>query len=107
MYEKGASKHEAGLFGLRLEEVPVEDVMVWDCNWDTFNLFYHLSTQWRVGAGGATGLDYNTIIPTGKMLGFKQKQINDMFPDLQVMENEALITMGENSKNGNDCGTPD
>jgi hypothetical protein len=42
------------------------------------------------------------VIPSvGKMLGFKNKQINEMFPDLQVMENEALITMGENQKDAN------
>lgn len=98
MYKSQATKHQAGLFGLTVEEIPEEDVYVWDCNWDTFNVFYHLSTQWRTGMGGPTGLDYNTIIPVGKMLGLKKKQINTLFPDLQVMENEALITMEENRK---------
>lgn len=93
--------HEAGLFGLNLDEVPVEEILVWDINWDTFNLFYTLNTQWRVGMGGATGLDYNTIPVVGKMLGLKKKKINAMFPDLQVMENEALITMGENQTDAN------
>lgn len=87
---------------MTLEEIPEEEIFVWDCNWNTFNLFHALTTQWRVGMGGATGLDYSVIIPTGKMLGFKKKQINEMFPDLQVMENEALITMGENQKDAND-----
>lgn len=102
MYAKDTTMHEAGLFGLQLDEVPVEDVMIWDINWDTFRLFYDLHTQWRVGVGGATGLDYNAIPVVGKMLGFKRKKINAMFPDLQVMENEALITMGENQKDAND-----
>lgn len=87
---------------MTLEEIPEEEILVWDINWNTFNLFNALTSQWRVGMGGATGLDYSVIIPTGKMLGFKQKQINEMFPDLQVMENEALITMGENQKDAND-----
>lgn len=52
--------------------------------------------------GSATGLDYNVIPMVGKSLGFKKKKIHAMFPDLQVMENEALITMGENQKNAND-----
>lgn len=86
---------------MTLEEIPEEDVLVWDINWNTFNLFMALTTQWRVGMGGATGLDYAVIPTVGKMLGFKKKDINDMFPDLQVMENEALITMGENDKNAN------
>lgn len=108
LYEKETSAHQAGLFGLKLEEVPQEDFYVWDCNWDVFNLFYNLQSQWRVaGMGSATGLDYNAIIPTGKLLGYKKKELKAMFPDLQVMENEALITMGENLKDGNDSGTPD
>lgn len=92
------NKHQAGLFGLHLEEIPAEDVFVWDINWNTFNLFYNMSTQWRVGMGGATGLDYAAIPVVGKLLGLKKKELNNMFHDLRVMENEALITMGENQK---------
>lgn len=96
------------MFGLKLEEVPQEDYMIWDCNWDAFTLFYNLQSQWRVaGMGSATGLDYNAIIPTGTLLGYKKKQIKEMFSDLQVMENEALVTMGENQKDDNNSGTPD
>ena len=103
MYSVNADMHQAGLFGLTLDEIPVEETIVWDINWNTFQLFNALTTQWRVaGMGGATGLDYSVIPAVGKMLGFKQKQINEMFPDLQVMENEALITMGENQKDAND-----
>lgn len=87
---------------MKLEELPEEIIEVWDINWNTFTLFHSLCTQWRVGMNGATGLDYNVIPTVGKMLGLKKKQINDLFPDLQVMENEALITMGENQKDAND-----
>jgi hypothetical protein len=96
------TEHQAGLFGLKLEEIPVEEILVWDINWNAFRVFNTLNTQWRIGGmGHATGLDYNVIPSVGKMLGFKNKQINEMFPDLQVMENEALITMGENRKDAN------
>lgn len=76
--------------------------MIWDINYPAFNVFNHLNTQWRVGGmGSATGLDYTAIPIVGKLLGYKNKEIKDMFPDLQVMENEALITMGENQKDDN------
>lgn len=102
MYSKDTSLHEAGLFGLNLDEVPVEDVLIWECNWDSFTLFYHLNTQWRIGGmGSATGLDYNSIPVVGELLGFKKKKVKSMFSDIQVMENEALITMGENQKDAN------
>lgn len=98
MYEREADAHQAGLFGLSLDEIPPEIIEVWDINWNAFTLFHSLSTQWRVGMGGATGLDYVAIPAVAKMLGFKKKDIQDMFPDIQVMENEALITMGENKQ---------
>lgn len=83
-------------------EVPNDDYYVWDVNWPTFNVFHALGTQWRVGGmGSATGLDYSVIPSTASMLGYKKKDLKAMFPDLQVMENEALITMGENQENGN------
>ena len=102
MYEKEADAHQAGLFGLNLEEIPVEIIEVWDINWDVFSIFHSMSTQWRVGMGGCTGLDYSAIPVVAKMMGFKNKDIQHMFPDIQVMENEALITMGENRENAND-----
>ena len=96
---KETTQHQAGLFGLDLEEVPNEDVLIWDCNWNAFTLFETLTTQWRTGGmGSPTGLDYSVIPATGKMLGFNKKEIAALFPDLRVMENEALITMGENQK---------
>ena len=90
------------MFGLKLSEIPPEEIDVWEENWDSFILFSSLSTQWRTGMGGATGLDYNTIPVTASLLGYKKKQLKDMFSDIQVMENEALITMGENAEDGND-----
>lgn len=51
--------------------------------------------------GSATGLDYNSIPVVGELLGFKKKKVKSMFSDIQVMENEALITMGENQKDDN------
>lgn len=90
------------MFGLRLDEVPNEDYYIWDINWPAFEVFNGMSSQWRVGMNGAIGLDYNTIKIVGKGLGYKKKQLTAMFSDLQVMENEALITMGENQKDAND-----
>lgn len=98
MYETEMTEHQASLFGLKLEEIPDEEVFVWDCNWNAFTLFHALTTQWRVGMNGATGLDYGVIPSVASMLGYKKKDLQDMFSDIQVMENEALITMGENRK---------
>lgn len=91
------------MFGLKLEEIPPEDVFVWDVNWPAFDVFNAMATQWRVGMNGATGLDYNIFPMVAKNLGYKKKQHAELFHDLQIMENEALITMGENRKDADNC----
>ena len=101
MYEKDDSARVAAAMGLSLEEIPDDIIEVWDMNWETFTLFHSLSTQWRVGMGGATGLDYTAVAATADMIGIEKKELQFMFPDIQVMENEALITMGENKEDDN------
>lgn len=68
---------------------------VWSDAWPAFCLFEALGTQWRMGPGGATGLDYAAILSTAKMLGIKRRILQDAFPDLRVMEAEALAVMAE------------
>lgn len=63
--------------------------------WPAFRLFEAMSTQWRAGAFGYTGLDYTAIPPTGSMLGMKRKEITEAFHDIRVMEAEAMLVMSE------------
>ena len=49
--------------------------------WLAFRLFDAMGTQWRVGPGGASGLDYTAIPPTASMLGIKRRYLTDIFPD--------------------------
>ena len=82
--------------------MPDEIIEVWDINWPSFEVFNSMASQWRVsGMGDATGLDYNVIPVVAKLLGYKGKEVKNMFSDLRVMENEALTTMGENRKDAN------
>ncbi|MCW2099734.1 UNVERIFIED_ORG: uncharacterized protein DUF1799 [Pseudomonas psychrophila] len=82
------------MFGLAPEDLD-EDVEVWPDNWPAFRLFNAMATQWRTGACGATGLDYTSIRDVAEFIGIKKKQIKEIFPDLQVMEAEALAVMAE------------
>lgn len=54
-----------------------------------------MGTQWRVGTGGPSGLDYTAIPATASMLGIKRRDLADIFPDLRIMEVEALAVMAE------------
>jgi hypothetical protein len=95
MYGPRASAAELSMFGLMPGDIEEENVEVWRDNWPAFRLFNALSTQWRTGACGATGLDYTSIRDVAGFLGIKKKTIPEIFPDLQVMEAEALLVMSE------------
>lgn len=68
---------------------------VWPDAWPAFRLFDALGTQWRVASGGLSGLDYTAIPATASMLGIKRRDLTDIFPDLRVMEVEALAYFSE------------
>lgn len=99
MYESGPSAEQLAVLGLTAADMEGDDVEVWPCNWPAFLLFNRLSTQWRVGAGGAIGLDYNCIRDVAGFLGIKKKILAEIFPDLQVLEAEALRVMAEEREN--------
>ena len=86
------------MFGLAPGDLD-EEVEVWPCNWPAFLLFNRMSTQWRAGAGGAIGLDYSCIRDVAGFLGIKKKKLAEIFPDLQVLEGEALRVMAEEREN--------
>ena len=54
-----------------------------------------MSTQWRTGACGATGLDYSTIRSVAGFLGLTRTEAADIFPDIRIMEAEALRVMSD------------
>lgn len=68
---------------------------VWPDAWPAFCLFEALGTQWRLGPGGPSGLDYAAIPGTAKMIGLKSRELSETFDDVRVMENEALTVMAE------------
>lgn len=76
-------------------DIPDEEYEVWPDNWPAFLLFEAMSTQWRVGMGGAVGLDYNAIKPVVGLIGLTRTELTQAFPDLRMMEAEALLVMGE------------
>lgn len=99
MYESGPSAEQLAILGLTAADMLDEDVEIWPCNWPVFLLFNRMSTQWRAGPGGAVGLDYNCIRDVAGFLGIKKKKLAEIFPDLQVLEGEALRVMAEEREN--------
>ncbi|MNT84881.1 hypothetical protein D3C72_2249720 [compost metagenome] len=73
------------MLGLSRADLPEEEVEVWPDAWLAVRLFEAMSTQWRTGMRGASGLDYSIIPATASMLGIKRRDLPDIFPDLRVM----------------------
>lgn len=54
-----------------------------------------MSTQWRIGAVGAVGLDYNVVPLVMRMIGIPASERPGLFESLRTMEEAALATMRE------------
>ncbi|MEO8640968.1 DUF1799 domain-containing protein [Pseudomonas sp.] len=78
-----------------MRDLADEDCEVWPDNWSAFKVFEAMTTQWRTGACGATGLDYSAIRSVASFLGLNRRQVVDIFPDIRVMEAEALRVMAD------------
>ena len=72
-------------------------IEVWPENWLPFQVFSGSATQWRVGAGGATGLDYLAVDWVMGMLKVPEEDRLDVFHAVRILESEALRQM--NKKN--------
>ncbi|WP_085600438.1 MULTISPECIES: DUF1799 domain-containing protein [unclassified Pseudomonas] len=76
-----------------------QDVEVWPDVWPAFLVFEAMSTQWRVGACGATGLDYGALPSVIRMCGVPASSRQNIFSDVRQMEAEALAVMAEQRDN--------
>ncbi|WP_426287549.1 DUF1799 domain-containing protein [Luteibacter sp. E-22] len=54
-----------------------------------------MGTQWRVGAAGATGLDYGVMPQVFRLLAIPRSDWPETFDCVRVLEAEALATMRE------------
>jgi hypothetical protein len=67
-----------------------EPFELWPENWPAFELFCSLSTQWRTGVGGRTGLDYNVLFRLLDDRQLERPEWQQLFRDVQFIEGEAL-----------------
>ena len=89
MYASGPSDKELEAFGLAREDVMDNSVVeIWEENWVPFLIFKDLVRQWRIGMGGPTGLDYNTLYSTMTLMNVIKPL--DMLDDIRLMESAAL-----------------
>lgn len=61
MYWQAPTEAELAQIGLKAKHYRAPEVTLWpECSLP-IEIFSRVSTQWRVGAGGPVGLDYNVV----------------------------------------------
>ena len=78
-----------------MEDYGEQVVEIWPENMPAFIVFQSMSTQWRMGMNGPTGLDYNVLPEMWKRLDIRKRDRNRVFEDLQDMERAALRVMAK------------
>lgn len=87
------SPQELEASGFTLEDFASDPVDCLPDNEQAYLLFEALSTQWRVGAGGPTGLDYNIMYRMMDRMRLSDEDYQLVELDLQILESHALAEM--------------
>lgn len=80
-------------WGLKPEDFETAPLEVWPDNARAVHLFASVRTQWRVGPGGAYGLDYGVVDPRIDRMGLSDEARETLQAEIQVMEFAALETL--------------
>ena len=95
LYATEDSEAELAAFGFLPEDYANERIEIWPENQQAINLFTSISTQWRVGAGGPTGLDYNVLFMRMARMDLSDERHEQLFDDIRVIESEALAILNK------------
>lgn len=101
--DKKAKTAELAKFGLTIEDFAADEqtvfglngVVIWDENWRSYELFCLLSTQWRSGINGLTGLDYNVLGELWRRLKVAVADRDYLFGDIRHMEIAVINQINE------------
>lgn len=93
-YRRAPAAVEGNAFAQALAaEAANEVVQVWPENWQAWELFMQLRTQWTLGMGGPTGLRYEAAYPLLDRIAKEPAQWDSLFDDVQTMERAALAAI--------------
>lgn len=94
MYDPGPSDDELKALGVEREDVTDTSTFdVWPENWPAYAVFCDVSTQWRMGPGGPSGLDYGAVEWVMGLRQVKQAKKLQMLHDIRTLESSALKAM--------------
>jgi len=73
----------------------IREVEVWPDFLDPVQLFYRIRTQWRVGAMGPIGLDYNVLFHKMDRMNLDSEDYEQMEADIRTLETAALAEINK------------
>lgn len=95
LYWQPPDPAELAAIGLMPEDFPPPEFTLWACNWPALQFYTQVSTQWRTGSAGATGLDYNVVFHELDRKGLKPDAYDEMMASIRVIEETALQVLHE------------
>lgn len=75
-------------------------VEVYPEHWTALSVFLAMQTQWRVGFGGETGLDYSALPMVYDCMGIEPGEKSAVFDALRQLEIETLTVWAKEKKDG-------
>lgn len=69
---------------------------MWPENWAAMEAFLSVQTQWSVGMGGPTGLDYTRVRAGLELAGVQVTP--ELFQQLRILESGALSALNKRNK---------
>lgn len=98
LYATDEDEQELAAFGfLPSDYETAEPLLIWPENQKAVSLFSSISTQWRTGAFGPTGLDYNVLFTRMERMHLTDAAHDHLFGDVRVIEFEALRILNTKS----------
>lgn len=71
---------------------------MWAEHWQAVELFQQMSSQWRVGFGGAVGLDYGVLFKLMDLQDIEKPRKRELLAQIQVCEAAALEIFHKDKK---------
>lgn len=90
LYWRAPTEAELAQFGLKAKHFPPPKVDLWPECALPIEVFSRVSTQWRVGAGGPIGLDYNVVYRELDDIGLTGDRRHEVMAAIRVIETAAL-----------------
>lgn len=76
-----------------------QEFHLWPDNVEAWLLFVSLRSQWRIGVGGSTGLDYAAVLDHLRAgLRLSRRKIDELYPLIVAAEGGALQGWAETRK---------